>query len=52
MVQLVAGGFGALQAGGVYQAMAMLVAPTSDHDVVARTIETLEPSPRTATGEG
>ncbi|MFL0288521.1 VWA domain-containing protein [Mycobacterium sp. SMC-21] len=30
----------------------MLVAPTSDHDVVARTIDTLEPSPRTATGEG
>ncbi|MDH6243082.1 VWA domain-containing protein [Mycobacterium sp. OTB74] len=30
----------------------MLVAPTSDHDVVVKTIETLQPSPRTATGEG
>jgi Ca-activated chloride channel family protein len=30
----------------------MLVAPTSDHDVVVKTIGTLQPSPRTATGEG
>lgn len=30
----------------------MLVAPTSDHDAVRRAIGTLEPAPRTATGEG
>lgn len=30
----------------------MLVAPTSDHDAVKRAIGTLEPAPRTATGEG
>jgi Ca-activated chloride channel family protein len=30
----------------------MLVAPTADHDVVKRAIDTLQPEPRTATGEG
>ena len=30
----------------------MLVAPTADHDVVKRAISTLQPEPRTATGEG
>ncbi|MUL48831.1 VWA domain-containing protein [Mycobacterium sp. CBMA293] len=30
----------------------MLVAPTSDHDIVAKTVDTLQPAPRTATGEG
>jgi Ca-activated chloride channel homolog len=30
----------------------MLVAPTSDHDAVVKTIDSLQPAPRTATGEG
>lgn len=30
----------------------MLVAPTSDHDIVGKTIDSLQPAPRTATGEG
>ena len=30
----------------------MLEAPTSDHDAVERTIDSLQPAPRTATGEG
>ncbi|MUM26845.1 MULTISPECIES: VWA domain-containing protein [unclassified Mycolicibacterium] len=30
----------------------MLVAPTADHDAVKRAVSTLQPEPRTATGEG